>query len=94
MTTMVRKLTPFMAMVALAFAFFVQPSPADAQVTAFKQAVAEAAARDKDIAAFYQATDIIRLLKAVKRSMEHLLNLFKSLQPHKITRCIKQGVRF
>lgn len=30
-------------------------SPATAQVTAFKQAVAEAAAKDKDIAAFYQA---------------------------------------
>jgi L,D-transpeptidase YcbB len=30
-------------------------TPADAQVTAFKQAVAEAAAKDKDIAAFYQA---------------------------------------
>ena len=35
--------------------FSVAPKPADAQVTAFKQAVAEAAARDKDIAAFYQA---------------------------------------
>lgn len=31
------------------------PAPANAQVTAFKQAVAEGAARDKDIAAFYQA---------------------------------------
>jgi len=30
-------------------------TPADAQVTAFKQAVAEAAAKDKDISAFYQA---------------------------------------
>lgn len=30
------------------------PGPADAQVTAFKQAVAEAAARDADIAAFYR----------------------------------------
>lgn len=34
---------------------FAVPKPAMAQVTAFKQAVAEAAARDKDIAAFYQA---------------------------------------
>jgi murein L,D-transpeptidase YcbB/YkuD len=32
------------------------PSMGFAQVTAFKQAVAEAAARDRDIAAFYQAT--------------------------------------
>ncbi|WP_299369778.1 L,D-transpeptidase family protein [uncultured Tateyamaria sp.] len=31
------------------------PKPATAQVTAFKQAVAEAAARDADIAAFYKA---------------------------------------
>ncbi|WP_299296745.1 L,D-transpeptidase family protein [uncultured Tateyamaria sp.] len=31
------------------------PQPASAQVTAFKQAVAEAAARDADIAAFYKA---------------------------------------
>nr|WP_322868040.1 L,D-transpeptidase family protein [Aquicoccus sp. G2-2]MEA1113117.1 L,D-transpeptidase family protein [Aquicoccus sp. G2-2] len=33
------------------------PHSAQAQVTAFKQAVAEAAASDKDIAAFYQAND-------------------------------------
>jgi murein L,D-transpeptidase YcbB/YkuD len=33
------------------------PVPAQAQVTAFKQAVAEAAARDDDIAAFYRTTD-------------------------------------
>ena len=32
-------------------------APAQAQVTAFKQAVAEAAARDRDLAAFYQAND-------------------------------------
>ncbi|MGB1179185.1 MAG: murein L,D-transpeptidase, partial [Lentibacter algarum] len=30
---------------------------AEAQVTAFKQAVAEAASRDADIAAFYKAND-------------------------------------
>ena len=33
------------------------PSAATAQVTALKQAIAEAAARDKDIAAFYKAND-------------------------------------
>jgi L,D-transpeptidase YcbB len=33
------------------------PTSALAQVTAFKQAIAEAAARDKDIAAFYQANN-------------------------------------
>lgn len=36
-------------------AFVVVPRPAVAQVTAFKQAVAEAAASDRDIAAFYKA---------------------------------------
>nr|WP_235857788.1 L,D-transpeptidase family protein [Marimonas lutisalis] len=39
------------------FSQFAAPGAAQAQVTAFKQAVAEAAARDKDIAAFYQAND-------------------------------------
>ncbi|MEP4194939.1 MAG: L,D-transpeptidase family protein [Aliishimia sp.] len=33
------------------------PTPAQAQVTALKQAIAEAAARDKDIAAFYKANN-------------------------------------
>ena len=37
----------------LAFA----PAPAVAQVTAFKQAIAEGASRDEDIAAFYRASD-------------------------------------
>ncbi len=40
---------------ALVLAFNLAPVPADAQVTPFKQAVAEAAAKDKDIAAFYKA---------------------------------------
>ncbi|TMM55597.1 murein L,D-transpeptidase [Sulfitobacter sabulilitoris] len=39
----------------LAVAGLSAPGPATAQVTAFKQAVAEAAARDTDIAAFYQS---------------------------------------
>ncbi len=44
---------------AIAFVFisFFTPTPASAQVTAFKQAVAEAAARDEDIAAFYRSTN-------------------------------------
>lgn len=41
----------------LAVSIFGSPAPAIAQVTAFKQAVAEAAARDEDIAAFYRAND-------------------------------------
>lgn len=40
---------------AMVLVLWSTPTPATAQVTAFKQAVAEAAARDKDIAAFYQA---------------------------------------
>lgn len=35
---------------------FLLGSPAQAQVTAFKQAIAEAAARDADVAAFYRST--------------------------------------
>nr|WP_223426414.1 L,D-transpeptidase family protein [Tateyamaria pelophila] len=42
--------------VAVAFVLALAPQRASAQVTAFKQAVAEAAARDADIAAYYQAT--------------------------------------
>jgi murein L,D-transpeptidase YcbB/YkuD len=42
------------ALAFCAYAFFA-PQPAQAQITAFKQAVAEAAARDDDIAAFYRS---------------------------------------
>lgn len=54
---MVRSISvQFWMMTALAFMLFGAPAaPVYAQVTAFKQAVAEAAARDQDIAAFYQA---------------------------------------
>ena len=44
-----------MAVLALSAVGFLAPAPAKAQITAFKQAVAEAAARDDDIAAFYRA---------------------------------------
>lgn len=50
-----RSLSVLFAGLLFAVASFVFSAPAQAQVTAFKQAVAEAAARDKDIAAFYQA---------------------------------------
>ncbi len=46
-----------MAFLAVFLLFSTSASPVQAQVTAFKQAVAEAASRDKDIAAFYQATN-------------------------------------
>ena len=49
-----RRASLFGAAVALATAGFFAPAPAFAQVTAFKQAVAEAAARDDAIAAFYR----------------------------------------
>jgi murein L,D-transpeptidase YcbB/YkuD len=49
------KVTSLVALSLLVLGLFASPQPAAAQVTAFKQAVAEAAARDKDIAAFYQA---------------------------------------
>lgn len=40
---------------SLVLASLFTPTVADAQVTAFKQAVAEAAAKDRDLASFYQA---------------------------------------
>jgi murein L,D-transpeptidase YcbB/YkuD len=43
------------AMFALILSVGIAPTQAAAQVTAFKQAVAEAATKDKDIAAFYKA---------------------------------------
>ncbi len=49
------KMTSVLALSLVVLGLFIAPKPAEAQVTAFKQAVAEAAARDKDIAAFYQA---------------------------------------
>ncbi len=45
-----------LAALAIGTLGFFAPAPAAAQITAFKQAVAEAAARDDDIAAFYRAT--------------------------------------
>lgn len=45
----------FLSAFILSAAVFLAPAPVAAQVTAFKQAVSEAASRDKDIAAFYQA---------------------------------------
>jgi murein L,D-transpeptidase YcbB/YkuD len=55
MTYRMFRLTSILALSLMVMGLFFTPKPAMAQVTAFKQAVAEAAARDKDIAAFYQA---------------------------------------
>ena len=47
----------FLAVLAVTFGAFAPARPALAQVTAFKQAVAEAAARDADIATFYRTNN-------------------------------------
>ena len=49
------KLTSVLVLTLIVLGFFIAPKPAVAQAKAFEQAVAEAAALDKDIAAFYQA---------------------------------------
>lgn len=51
------KLSLLAGAAATAAMLFAAPGPAFAQVTAFKQAVAEAAARDEDIAAHYRSSD-------------------------------------
>ena len=55
--TFSRQLPNLIAGLALMIAALVLPGPVGAQVTAFKQAVAEAAAQDDDIAAFYREND-------------------------------------
>lgn len=55
MTTLAVRLHTLLGVLSLVLAFALSPSTADAQVTPFKQALAEAAAKDKDIAAFYKA---------------------------------------
>ncbi len=57
-----------------------QPAAADTQVTAFKQAVAEAAARDKDIAAFYQANKYAGIWTGNGRDKKRRAALIKALQ--------------
>jgi murein L,D-transpeptidase YcbB/YkuD len=47
----------FLGAAATAIVLFTVPAPVFAQVTAFKQAVAEAASRDEDIAAYYRTHD-------------------------------------
>ena len=60
-TTFSRHLPNLIAGVALMIAVLIGAGPAVAQVTAFKQAVAEAAAQDDDIATFYRETDYAAL---------------------------------
>ena len=56
MTAAVSRIWMSVLSVALGLVLLGMPQTASAQVTAFKQAVAEAAARDADIAAFYKST--------------------------------------
>ena len=56
MTAAVSRIWMSVLSVALGLLLLGMPQTASAQVTAFKQAVAEAAARDADIAAFYKST--------------------------------------
>jgi len=55
--SLTRHLPNLIAGLALMFVALTTASPAAAQVTAFKQALAEAAAADEDIAAFYREND-------------------------------------
>lgn len=64
----------------IAFGVTNAPQSASAQVTAFKQAVAEAAARDADIASYYQATDYKSLWTGTSnRERKRRIALFKAL---------------
>ncbi len=47
----------FFAIVAMVLGLLTHAAPATAQVTAFKQAIAESASNDRDLAAFYKAND-------------------------------------
>ena len=52
-----RRIPIFLGLMATLIALLVAPHQVVAQVTAFKQAVAEAASRDQDIATYYRASD-------------------------------------
>ncbi|MEX0371342.1 MAG: murein L,D-transpeptidase [Tateyamaria sp.] len=70
-------------MLGAAFGLFMAltPSTGHAQVTAFKQAVAEAAARDADIAAFYKANGYESLWTGRSgRERQRRVALFKALE--------------
>jgi murein L,D-transpeptidase YcbB/YkuD len=72
----------WMLMLGMVFAFGLSAAPhiATAQVTAFKQAVAEAAARDADIAAFYQNNGYESLWTgSSNRERQRRVALFKAL---------------
>jgi len=67
--------------VLLAATVLLTPQPIAAQVTAFKQAVAEAAARDADIAAFYKANGYESLWTGRSgKERQRRVALFKALE--------------
>ena len=55
MTNLASRFHLIVGVLTLVLGFALSSITADAQVTPFKQALAEAAAKDKDIAAFYKA---------------------------------------
>ena len=75
MTNLLTRSGLFRHVAAAAFAVIcaILPAAASAQMTAFKQAVAEAAAKDKDIAAFYQANGYKPLWTAANASKRKAL---------------------
>ncbi|MGB7316519.1 MAG: L,D-transpeptidase family protein [Planktotalea sp.] len=98
-----RTLVAAFAFIAISLGF--SATPAGAQVTAFKQAVAEAAAKDKDIAAFYQANNYKAiwtgsggkdrqrrdaLLNAVTNAADHGLPVSR-YNPEQLTALLKQA---
>lgn len=77
-----RKSYIFVTVAALLFAVIsvVAATPAAAQGTAFKQAVAEAAARDTDIAAFYQANGFEGIWTGKGRDRNRRIALIRALE--------------
>lgn len=57
MTTLYHPFVRAAALIVFVLSFVTPPAPASAQTTAFRQAVAEGAARDEDLAAFYRARE-------------------------------------
>jgi murein L,D-transpeptidase YcbB/YkuD len=71
---------------AVSVTFTWAPTPVEAQVTAFKQAVAEAAARDSDIAAFYRENGYAPIWTGTGEAdltrRAHLMHAIKSAAAH------------
>ena len=71
---------------AIVTTLYVAPQPAKAQVTAFKQAVAEAASRDEDIAAFYRSSGFAPLWTGAddlhRNRRAELIRALKSADSH------------